>query len=53
MEARPYCWGVEHTHAWSNRFRRLPIHYERHADTLNFNKLSTSFIALNMIIQFC
>ena len=41
---------VERTHAWFNRFRRLPIRYERRADIY---EAFTSLIALNQIKRFC
>ncbi|SFG34297.1 Transposase DDE domain-containing protein [Methylobacterium gossipiicola] len=43
-------WVVERTHAWFNRFRRLPIRYERRADIY---EAFTSLITLNQIRRFC
>ncbi|TXN60385.1 IS5 family transposase [Methylobacterium sp. WL18] len=41
-------WVVERTHAWFNRFRRLPIRYERRADIYKaFTSLAASLITLN------
>ncbi|WP_156635583.1 transposase, partial [Methylobacterium sp. Leaf123] len=47
-------WVVERTHAWFNRFRRLPIRYERRADIYEaFTSLAASLITLNQIRRFC
>lgn len=47
-------WVVERTHAWFNRFRRLPVRYERRADIYEaFTSLAASLITLNQIRQFC
>ncbi|WP_156383797.1 IS5 family transposase [Methylobacterium sp. Leaf456] len=47
-------WVVERTHAWFNRFRRLPIRYERRADIYQaFTSLAASLITLNQIKRFC
>jgi transposase len=47
-------WVVERTHAWFNRFRRLPIRYERRADIYEaFTSLAASLITLNQIKRFC
>ena len=41
-------WVVERTHAWFNRFRRLPICYERRVDINEaFTSLAASLITLN------
>ncbi|GJE71707.1 hypothetical protein CHKEEEPN_3254 [Methylorubrum podarium] len=46
-------WVVEHTHAWFNRFRRLPIRSERRADIDEaFTSLAASLITLNPITRF-
>lgn len=40
-------WVVERTHAWFNRFRRLPVRYERRADIYEaFTSLAASLITL-------
>ena len=45
---------VERTHAWFNRFRRLPIRYEQRSDIYEaVTSLAASLIALNQIRQFC
>jgi transposase len=45
---------VERTHAWFNRFRRLPIRYERRSDIDEaFTSLAASLITLNQIKRFC
>ncbi|TXN41390.1 IS5 family transposase [Methylobacterium sp. WL93] len=47
-------WVVERTHAWFNRFRRLPVRYERRADIYKaFTNLAASLITLNQIRRFC
>jgi transposase len=47
-------WVVERTHAWFNRFRRLPIRYERRADIYEaFTSLTACLITLNQIRRFC
>ena len=47
-------WVVERTHAWFNRFRRLPVRYERRADIYEaFTNLAASLITLNQIRRFC
>ncbi len=47
-------WVVERTHVWFNRFRRLPIRYERRADIFEaFTSLAASLITLNQIGRFC
>nr|WP_244435319.1 IS5 family transposase [Methylobacterium sp. B34] len=47
-------WVVERTHAWFNRFRRLPVRYERRADIYEaFTSLAASLITLNQIRRFC
>ena len=47
-------WVVERTHAWFNRFRRLPVRYERRADIYEaFTSLAASLITLNQIKRFC
>ncbi len=47
-------WVVERTHAWFNRFRRLPIRYERRSDIYEaFTSLAASLITLNQIKRFC
>ena len=44
---------VERSHAWFNRARRLPVHYERRADIYKaFTLLQTSVITLNQIHRF-
>ncbi|GJE75981.1 hypothetical protein BGCPKDLD_2570 [Methylorubrum suomiense] len=44
----------EGTHAWFNRFRRLPIRYERRADIDEaFTSLAASLITINQIRRFC
>ncbi|MDE4915141.1 IS5 family transposase [Methylobacterium sp. 092160098-2] len=49
-----YRWVVERTHAWFNRFRRLPVRYERRADIYEaFTSLAASLITLNQIKRFC
>ena len=49
-----YRWVVERTHAWFNRFRRLPIRYERRSDIYEaFTSLAASLITLNQIKRFC
>ena len=43
-------WVVERTHAWFNRFRRLPVRYERRADIYQaFTSLAASLITFNQI----
>ncbi|TFZ61113.1 IS5 family transposase [Methylorubrum sp. Q1] len=47
-------WVVERTHAWFNRFRRLPVRYERrHHIYEAFTTLAASLITLNQIRRFC
>ena len=47
-------WVVERTHAWFNRFRRLPIRYEHRDDIYEaFTRLAASLITLRQIKQFC
>jgi transposase len=47
-------WVVERTHAWFNRFRRLPIRHERRADIYeSFTTLAASLITLRQIKRFC
>ena len=47
-------WVVERTHAWFNRFRRLPIRHERRADIYEaFTTLAASLITLRQIKRFC
>ncbi|CAO4163545.1 Transposase DDE domain-containing protein [Methylorubrum populi] len=47
-------WVVERTHAWFNRFRRLPIRCERRSDIYEaFTSLAASLITLNQIRRFC
>jgi IS5 family transposase len=47
-------WVVERTHAWFNRFRRLPVRYERRIDIYQaFSTLAASLITLNQIRRFC
>ena len=47
-------WVVERTHAWFNRFRRLPVRYERRADIYTaFVTLAASLITFNQIKRFC
>ena len=47
-------WVVERTHAWFNRFRRLPVRYERRHDIYEaFTTLAASLITLNQIRRFC
>ena len=47
-------WVMERTHAWFNRFRRLPVRYERRADIYEaFTSLAASLITLNQIRRFC
>ncbi len=47
-------WVVERTHAWFNRFRRLPIRCERRADIDEaFTSLAASLITRNQINRFC
>ena len=47
-------WVVERTHAWFNRFRRLPIRYERRSDIYEaFTSLAASLITLKQIKRFC
>ncbi len=44
----------EGTHAWFNRFRRLPIRYERRSDIYQaFTSLAASLITINQIRRFC
>jgi transposase len=46
--------AIERTHAWFNRFRRLPIRYEHRADIYQaFTSLAASLITLNQIKRFC
>jgi hypothetical protein len=51
------CWRcrvVERTHAWFNRFRRLPVRHERRADIDEAaTGLAASLITLNPIRRFC
>ncbi len=45
---------MERTNARFNRFRRLPIRYERRADIYDaFTSLAASLITLNQIGRFC
>ena len=45
---------IERTHAWFDRFRRLPIRYERRADIYEaFTSLAACLITLNQIRRFC
>jgi len=47
-------WVVERTHAWFNRFRRLPVRFERRADIYEaFTSLAASLITFNQIKRFC
>lgn len=47
-------WVVERTHAWFNRFRRLPVRYERRADIYEaFTSLAASLVTHNQIKRFC
>lgn len=47
-------WVVERTHAWFNRFRRLPIRYERRTDICQaFTTLAAAIITFNQIRRFC
>jgi IS5 family transposase len=48
-------WGVERTHSWLNRFRRLKIRYERRGDIhLAFLHLGCALICWNFMINtFC
>jgi len=47
-------WVVERTHAWFNRFRRLPVRYEQRADIYEaFTSLAASVITFNQIKRFC
>ena len=47
-------WVVERTHAWFNRFRRLPVRYERRSDIDEaFTSLAANRITLNQIKRFC
>ncbi len=47
-------WVVERTHAWFNRFRRIPIRHERRSDIYEaFISLAASIITINQIIRFC
>ncbi|TNC06406.1 transposase [Methylobacterium terricola] len=47
-------WVVERSHAWFNRARRLPIRYERRADTDGaFTLRQASLITLHQIERFC
>lgn len=41
-------WVVERTHAWFNRFRRLPVRYQRRSDIYEaFTTLTASLITIN------
>jgi hypothetical protein len=43
-------WVVERIHAWFNRFRRLPIRFERRAEIYEaFTSLAASLITFNQI----
>ena len=47
-------WVDERTHAWFNRFRRLPVRYERRSDIYKaFTDLAASLVTLNEIKLFC
>jgi transposase len=47
-------WVGERTHAWLNRFRRLPVRYERCADVFEaFTSLAASVSTFNQIKRFC
>lgn len=47
-------WVVERTFAWFNRFRRLTIRYERHADIYRaFFVIAATLICFNAINRFC
>ncbi|MBI0539783.1 IS5 family transposase, partial [Roseomonas sp. KE2513] len=49
-----HCWVVERTHAWMNRYRRLPVRYERRADIhLAFATLACALVCLNQVRRFC
>ncbi len=43
-------WVMERTHAWLNRFRRLPVRYERRGA---IHEAFTSLITLNQIKRLC
>ena len=46
-------WVVERAHAWFNRFRRLPVRYDRRADIYGaFTSLAASLITINQIRRF-
>ena len=46
-------WVVERIHAWLNRFRRLPIRYERRADSDEaFTSLAANLLTLNQMRRF-
>ena len=46
-------WVVERTHAWLNRFHRLPNRYERRADIYEaFTSIAASLVTLNQIRRF-
>lgn len=47
-------WVVERTFAWINRFRRLTIRYERHADLYRaFILIAAAIICFNAKARFC
>jgi len=47
-------WVVERAHSWFNRFRRLPVRYERRADIYEaFTSLAATLTTLNQIKRFC
>ena len=46
--------GVERTHAWQNRYRRLAVRYERRADIYQaFTTLGCTVVCFRQIRQFC
>ena len=49
-----HCWVAERTHARFNRFRRVPIRYDRQANIYQaVNALAASLITLRQIRRFC
>lgn len=54
MKLGKYRWVVERTFAWINRFRRLTIRYERHADLYRaFILIAAAIICFNAKGRFC
>lgn len=47
-------WRVEQTQGWLNRYKRLKVRYERHADIyLAFLLIACSLICLKQLHRFC